>query len=223
MPKTPINFSNTVIYNICCKDVTITDIYVGHTTDIISRRHSHKNCCNNDKGKKYNLKQYQFIRNNGGWNNWDLIEIEQYPCENVNEARARERYWIEELKPSLNSYIPNRTASEYYKDEKEKVATKQKIYYEENKQEILEYQKQYAAENKEKVAEYRKQYAAKNKEEIARKTKIYRKEHKDEINTRGKEKIRCDICDCDVPRRHISVHNKTLKHLSKLKLEDGDH
>jgi len=80
MPKIPINFSKTVIYKICCNDATITDIYVGHTTDIITRRYTHKSHSTNDKNKSYNLKPYQFIRKNGGWDNWSLIQIEEYPC-----------------------------------------------------------------------------------------------------------------------------------------------
>ena len=37
------------------------------------------------------------IRKNGGWENWCMIEIEKYPCNDKNEAKARERYWLETL------------------------------------------------------------------------------------------------------------------------------
>ena len=37
------------------------------------------------------------IRENEGWNNWSMIEIEKYPCNDKNEACARERYWYELL------------------------------------------------------------------------------------------------------------------------------
>ena len=30
-----------------------------------------------------------------------MIEIEKFPCKDGNEARARERYWYEELKATL--------------------------------------------------------------------------------------------------------------------------
>jgi len=202
------NFSKTVIYKICCNDATITDIYIGHTTDLIMRRYHHKHNCNKDKNPYYNFKIYKFIRENGGWNNWTLIQIEEYPCENVNEARARERYWIEELKPSLNSDIPNRTHKEYCQDEKEKIDAIKKIYAERNKKEITKKSKERYEKNREKVLELAKEY---------------RKQHKNEITVKAKEKIRCDICDCNIRRSNISKHNKTLKHLylSKLKLEDG--
>ncbi len=35
MPKTSIYFSKTKIYKIVCKDVSIPDLYVRHTTNLI--------------------------------------------------------------------------------------------------------------------------------------------------------------------------------------------
>ena len=60
------NYANTVIYKICCKNTDITDIYVGHTTDLIKRRYSHKTRCCNPNDDKYYYHVYEFIRNNGG-------------------------------------------------------------------------------------------------------------------------------------------------------------
>jgi hypothetical protein len=94
------NYQNTIIYKIVCKDVSINDIYVGHTTDFIKRKCGHKSMCNNNKK---NLKIYKTIRENGGWENWEMVEIEKYPCNNGGEARARERYWIVGLNCSMNS------------------------------------------------------------------------------------------------------------------------
>jgi hypothetical protein len=41
MPKKNINFSKTIIYKIVCNDLTITDVYVGHTTNFIKRKAKH--------------------------------------------------------------------------------------------------------------------------------------------------------------------------------------
>ena len=38
MPKLPINYDKTHFYKLCCRDPTITDIYVGHTTDFTRRK-----------------------------------------------------------------------------------------------------------------------------------------------------------------------------------------
>ena len=255
MPRICINFSKTVIYKICCNDPTITDIYIGHTTDLIRRRYEHKSKCNNVNSKEYNSKQYHFIRENGGWTNWTLIQIEEYPCKDVNEARTRERYWIETLKSSLNSDIPNRTAKEYREDNKEVlaqkkkefreankevIAQKKKEYHETNKEKILEKAKEYYQANKEKIlkrvktyaetkkevlAEKNKEYRKSNKERIAERKKEYREANKEVIYEKAKERIRCEACNCDVPRRHISTHNKNKSHLeniSKLNVDKED-
>ena len=82
MPKNQMDYSQTVIYKICCKDVSVTDIYIGHTTNFIQRKHNHKTCCCNENSKNHNMNVYKFIRKNGGWNNWDIIQIEQINCNN---------------------------------------------------------------------------------------------------------------------------------------------
>ena len=42
-----------------------------------------------------------------------MIEIEKYSCQDGNEAGARERYWYEQLKGTLNDKVPNRSIKEY--------------------------------------------------------------------------------------------------------------
>jgi len=100
MPKKDVDYSNTIIYKICCKDESITDVYVGHTTNFIQRKYAHKNTCNNSK---MSLKIYNVIRSNGGWNNWDMVEIAKYCCKDATEARIKEQYHYNEVKSSLNS------------------------------------------------------------------------------------------------------------------------
>ena len=36
------------IYKIVCNDLSITDCYVGHTTDFVKRKCNHKIICNNE-------------------------------------------------------------------------------------------------------------------------------------------------------------------------------
>ena len=106
MPRKPIDYSNTIIYKIACNDLAITESYVGHTTSFKERKFNHKYKCNNENDEKYNLKVYKYIRENGGWDNFTMIEIEKYPCKDGNEAKARERYWHEKLNSSLNAFLP---------------------------------------------------------------------------------------------------------------------
>jgi hypothetical protein len=150
MPKVAIDYSRTIIYKVCCKDTTVTDIYVGHTTDFNNRKRLHKSSCNNPNNKKYNFNIYQKIRDNNGWENWDMIMIENYPCNNKREAETRERYFIETLKACLNCIIPTRTKKEYQKEYREinkkqiskKMKEYNKNYYEQNKEQIIKKHKE---------------------------------------------------------------------------------
>ena len=82
MPKKITDYKKTKIYKLVCKDINIIKIYVGHSTNWVQRKSNHKTNCNNSKSKKYNFFVYQFIRENGGWDNFDMILIEEYECEN---------------------------------------------------------------------------------------------------------------------------------------------
>ena len=120
MPLKNIDYSKTIIYKIVCNDLNIKDCYVGHTTDFTRRKNGHKKCCSNPNNNSYNLKIYKTIRENGGIDNWTMIMIENYPCNNGDEARARERYYYETLNPTLNIQYPGRTSKEYDDGNKDK-------------------------------------------------------------------------------------------------------
>jgi hypothetical protein len=139
MPRVKTDYSKTVIYKIVCNDLEFKDIYVGHTTEFTKRKSSHKCVCNNKNNESYNLQVYKTIRANGGWENWTMIEIEKYPCKDANEARARERYWYEELNAKINKCIP--------------------IISDKERQ---EYKKKYEVEHAEEIKEYEKKYREKN-------------------------------------------------------------
>ena len=91
------DFTKNVIYKIICRDKSITDLYIGSTIDFNNRKHVHKN----DSKKKLHLPLYITINKNGGWENWEMIEIESYPCNTLQEARVREKYWFIELNATL--------------------------------------------------------------------------------------------------------------------------
>lgn len=140
------------IYKIYCKDDTITDIYIGYTKHIQKRWNKHKSNCNNENHKEYNNYKYQFIRDNGGIANWNIIEIERLVCDK-DEAFIRERYWIETLQTNLNKVIPTRTDKEYRENNKQIILEKQKEYRENNKVKICERLKKYYEQNKDKINE----------------------------------------------------------------------
>lgn len=105
MPKVPIDYSNTIIYKIVCKDINIKECYVGQITNFDKCKGCHKQRCNNINNKYYNLFVYQFIRENNGWDNWSMIEVEKFNAIDKLDAHKRERYWIETLQSTLNKEL----------------------------------------------------------------------------------------------------------------------
>ncbi len=113
MPKKEIDYSKTVMYRIVCNDVSITDTYVGSTTSFEKRKYNRrilsKEPTNQQKEKSnyigkqdYERELYVKIRENGGWDNWSMIKIEDYPCKDRYEAEKRERELMEQYKVTLN-------------------------------------------------------------------------------------------------------------------------
>lgn len=153
MPKKEMDYSKTVIYKLCCKNPEITDVYVGHTTNYTKRKCRHKCNCNNPNSRTYNYKVYQFIRDNGNWDNFSMIVIEEYNCSSRLEAEARERHWIETLNASLNCVIPTRTKKEYMEVNSEKIKEQNKQYREQYSEKVKEQKKQYREQNLEKIRE----------------------------------------------------------------------
>jgi len=106
MPKNEIDYSNTIIYKITCKDSMVSDLYVGHTTNFVQRKHAHKQSCINTKSPNHKCKLYEVIRNNGGWVNWKMEIINFFNCINHYEARKKEQEYFVALNATLNSIEP---------------------------------------------------------------------------------------------------------------------
>jgi hypothetical protein len=151
MPRKPIDYSKTIIYKLVCKDLNIHNLYVGHTTNMINRRKTHKSDCNNVNSKHYNEKKIKIIRLNGGWDNWSMILIQPYPCNNINEAIAHERYWAEILDSRLNTYVPGRSQKECYRDNREQRLKSVNQYHKTNRVSILKKLKLYREANNYKI------------------------------------------------------------------------
>lgn len=178
------NYQNTIIYKIVCNDLKITDCYVGHTTNWVNRKSGHKTSCINETNKSYNQQSYKIIRNNGGWDNWSMIEICKYPCNDKREAEAEERRHYELLNSNLNSIRP--ITHEVEKKEQKK------IWNLLNKDKLKECREH----KKEQKIEYDKNYYEKNKKEIKEK---YEK------------KVKCE-CGCELTKQHLTRHKKSKKH-----------
>jgi hypothetical protein len=147
-----VNYENGCIYKLCCKDVNVKEIYIGSTVSFKARKSNHKHCCNIEGIKGYEYYVYSFIRDNGGFENWDMIEVEKYKATDKKDLEKRERHWVDTLGAGLNNNMPMRTKQEWYQDNKEVLSEKYKERYQENKEHILECGKKYTASHKEEIA-----------------------------------------------------------------------
>lgn len=145
MPTNSIDWSKTLIYKIISKDLNCNFIYVGSTRDFSRRLREHKSSCNNEKSEKYNYVLYKFIRENNGFDNFNMVLVEKYTeCKDRLEARQREQYWIDELQSQLNEQrafyaISKNEYDKRYRDEhKEELKLYFKKRYEDNKDKIKE-------------------------------------------------------------------------------------
>ena len=162
-----IIYSKSIIYKLSCKDTDVTEIYIGSTTNYRNRKFQHKSACVNENHPEHLSYKYFFIRDHGGIDNWDMIEIEQYNATNKRDLEQKERYWIDRMKPHLNKNRPfiNRDyKKEYYEYQKE-YQKKYKVNHKEQLKEYqMGYQRKYKVIHRLQLKEYQKKYQRKKKQ-----------------------------------------------------------
>lgn len=84
-------------------DNQLKNSYIGTTTNWSVRKYQHKRRCNDPNDSGYNFPLYKCIRKTGGFDNWKMVKIEDFPCKNEKELNARENYWIELYNSKLNT------------------------------------------------------------------------------------------------------------------------
>jgi hypothetical protein len=101
------DYSTSVIYTITCKDPKIHDLYLGSTSNFYIRHRVHISNCKNPNNPCYNYKVYKFIRENGGFDNFQFNIIDEVNCNNREELLEIERKYFERLQPNLNKATPS--------------------------------------------------------------------------------------------------------------------
>lgn len=183
-------------------------IYIGHTTQILCDRMKHHRSNSRPTTKQSSMRLYQAFREIGV-ENFYIELIENFPCNSVEELRAREGYWIrhyQSFKPDVgyNYQIAGRSRKEkcfeYHATHKDKRSQQWKEWYEKNKDEVKQRKKVYREAHKQETSDYNKEYAEKNKEKIPE---------------RMNQVIKCE-CGEDVMRKSMYLHKKSKRHLSKV-------
>ena len=121
------DYSQACIYKIKHnEDYNDENIYIGSTCNLIRRRCEHKNKCKDNNSKEYGLKIHQYIRDNGGWDNFIVIKVHDFPCNSKSELQIEERRMIDLLHSKLNKQMPTRTHKQWCKDNSTYLKEKEK-------------------------------------------------------------------------------------------------
>ena len=161
------DFSKGKIYKLVSNKSS--DVYIGSCLiDLSKRLYGHKSKYNNCVSKGMFVNDAII----------SIVLIEDYPCENKNQLKARELHYITTLqcininKPFIsdikiingdNKEWQKQYQAQYNETHKEKNAQ----YKETHKEHIVQQQAQYKVINKEQIAQYNKQYRESHKEQIA--------------------------------------------------------
>ena len=116
--------------NIYCIRNTIDDgIYVGSTTQPLSKRMVKHRCSANTCPHKQKNTTHMYEL---GVEHFYIELVEEYPCDNVEQLNRKEGEWTRKL-GTLNSKIQGRTEKEWRSDNQEAIAA----YKEANRETIL--------------------------------------------------------------------------------------
>ena len=111
--------------------------YIGSTKDFNRRMKDHIISLVNENMSNYTHPVYQFIRDNGGWDNFDMVKI----CDCDEDERVKmEQYHMDFVKPTLNK---KRAIGFDYERRKINKKRSDREYYLNNKDKIMNYNKDY--------------------------------------------------------------------------------
>jgi len=162
--------------------------YVGHTKCFESRRTVHKS-----HSKNAPALLYRTIRDNGGWENWNMSCVEVCPEEidTKRKAEAREEEWRERLSANLNNnrcFLTEEQKKEYARD-----------YSKDYRDKHIEYYRDYSKEYRQKNPDYFREWKNRNP---------------DYHNNWRKDKEEFVMCECgrQVNKFRMHLHLKTKLH-----------
>ena len=81
--------SNIIIYKVSCKDPQIRHCYIDTTKNIYKTRYLYKQKLVTNKMDFLT----DFIRTNGGWDNWEIIQLEKYDSITQSEVDEKVKQW----------------------------------------------------------------------------------------------------------------------------------
>lgn len=202
-----VNYQRGKVYRLVC-NVTGKQYIGSTTTDLSKRKGEHvsyyKRYLDGTTNQVYT--SFEIIESG----DFDIILIEDYPCDNKEQLHARERHFIETM-ACVNKYVPTRSKKEYRDEHKEERKSYNQEYRIAKKEEIAKKKKEYRGRNKEEINAKQREYRVMNKEkaqESDRKTYI---KNREKYLAYACTKVVCE-CGNRVSRANLPNHRRTRKH-----------
>ena len=184
MPVSKNKLYDYTFYKLSCIDTNIELEYVGSTINMKSRNDSHRQACNNYNNPKYKYKIYNAIRENGGWKNWKMVELDKIFQISKRDAELREEELRKQLRVCLNSqrcFITDEERRQYQTNSLKERRHKNPDLFNEK-------QREYRLKNKDELNEKARVYYEKNKDAINQRQKEWREKNKERFNQQQRER-----------------------------------
>ena len=190
MAESGRNYQNGKIY--CIRNSVDDDIYVGSTTQALSKRMDIHRSHARTESKKSNYKLYQKMKE-VGIEQFYIELIEKYECNSKEELFKKEGEWIRKM-GTLNFQIAGRP--------------------------IEECRKEYYSRDPERWREYHKKWNEDNREKEQTRLKKHWEENKEEIKKVRNTKHSCE-CGGKYTTTHKSNHFKSKKHQAYIQQQEN--
>jgi hypothetical protein len=201
----PIDYSKGKIYKIV--DLDSNECYIGSTCEPTLAKRLAKHVSGYKsylKDKSNYVTSFKIIQND----DYDIVLIENYPCNSKDELHARESYY------SQNMDCVNKVKHQGLMNMIGKVEYN-KQHYEANKKQIIEKNKQYCEQHKDQIKQYREQQYEQHKDQILEQNKQYYKANKEQIIEKKNQKHNCECGGC-YTSTNKRQHFKTSKHINNI-------
>ena len=198
-------YENGKIYKIT--DLGYTKCYIGSTCESLSQRMARHRAkyVRVLNGVKMDTSS-TLLFNEFGSENCKIELIENYPCQNVEELRKREGFFISTI-DCVNRCIAGRTQREWIEQNSERVKKIKTKYYENNKDVCKERARKHREDNPEHSRRVKQEYREKNHEILKQKQhERYERNKEDRL-----EQVECPLCGSTVHKCGMRRHQKTKK------------
>ena len=146
---------------------------------------------------------------NGGFENFYIELVENYPCESLEQLSKREGEVLRSIgNMTMNKLMPGTFAGKSQAEyDRERNKTSERRQYKK------EYIKIYMQEHSEDQKEYHKNWYQQNKEKQLEDVNRRYQEKKEEINAQKAVKVTCECGSC-IRKGDLNKHKKSQKHIN---------